>query len=117
MLRPVELDAAGNPGSCQANQRWLDDTIVIDEVIAVGLVARHLHTAAQLRQQHDFEVFVFQKNRCIGLVGLLVGDTFNNWMGIDDATAALINPIFQKHRILVWRSDGVCGNDRVFDTY
>jgi hypothetical protein len=38
MLRPVELDAAADPRPGQADQRRLDDRLVVDEVVAVGLV-------------------------------------------------------------------------------
>ena len=101
MLRPVELDAAGNPGSGQADQRRFDDAIVIDEVKVVGLVASHLHAAAKPRQQHNFQVFVLQNDCCISYIGLLVGDTFDDRMGIDNAAAALIDPVFQEHGVLV----------------
>ena len=38
MLRPVELDAAGNPRPGQADQRGLDDGLVVNQIVAVGLV-------------------------------------------------------------------------------
>ena len=47
MLRPVELDAAGDPRPIQPDQRRFDDAVVVDEMVAVGLVQCHLDTTAQ----------------------------------------------------------------------
>ena len=41
MLRPVELNAAGDPRSCQPYQCGLDDLVVIYRIVAVGFV---IHT-------------------------------------------------------------------------
>ena len=46
MLRPVELDPARDPWSTQADQGWFDDAVVIDEVVPVCFVERHLDTPA-----------------------------------------------------------------------
>ena len=116
MLRPVKLDAARYPGTGQTDQRRLDDAIVIDEVKVIRLVARHLHAAAELRQQHNLEILVLKEYRLVADVGLFVGDAFYDGMGMDDAAAALIYPVFQEHRILLGFTGGIRRYHRVLDT-
>src|SRR6266496_1289050 len=61
VLRPVELYPARNPWTCQTHQCRLDDAVVIDKVIAIGLVKRHLYAPANLRQNHDLQITVFKE--------------------------------------------------------
>ena len=56
MLRPVELDAAAEiHGPGQADQRGLDDGLVVDEIVAVGLVLQRVDAPADLRQDQHAE--------------------------------------------------------------
>ncbi len=96
VLRPVELDAARNPRPGQPDQRRLDDAVVVDEVIVVGLVERHLHAPAKLGQQHDQQVAVLQKDRRVLAVGFDGVDAFDHGVGIDGAAAALVDAFFEK---------------------
>ena len=59
MLRPVELDAAGNPWTGEAYQRRFDYVLAVKEVIAVCFVQPHMDSAANLRQHHHANEFIF----------------------------------------------------------
>lgn len=59
MLRPVELDAAGNPWSSQPDQRGLDHVLTIDNVAATDLILYGVNAPANFRQQHDADKVVF----------------------------------------------------------
>src|SRR5882757_10604345 len=56
VLRPVELDTAGDPGTCQANECRLDHVLAVEEVVAVCLVEPDVNAAANLRQYHQSQV-------------------------------------------------------------
>lgn len=111
VLRPVELDAAADPRPHQAHQRGLDDLVVVDEVVAVGLVIGALHAPAQLRQDHHAQIVVFQPYRAVGLVHLFIVDLINDGKGIHLAAAALIDALFQKHGIGVGLAHAVGGDN------
>jgi hypothetical protein len=63
MLRPVELDAAGNPRPGQADERGLDDVLVVNQIVAVGLVLNGVDAPADFRQHQHAEKFVFDPDR------------------------------------------------------
>ena len=80
MLRPIELDAAGDPGSQQSHEGGLDDILAVDQVIARMAVLDDMDAAADLRQDHHAQVLVLEVD---GLpagrrahVGDAVGDRF-----------------------------------------
>ena len=54
MLWPIKFDAARDPGTRQPHQCRFDNMIVIDKIVAVGLVIGSLYPAAQFRQHHYF---------------------------------------------------------------
>ena len=107
VLRPVELDAAGDPRSEQTNQRGLDDLVVIDEIIAVRLIIGALDAASQLRQNHHLDIVVFQPEGGVGHILLLVEDLVHNGVRIHAAAAALIDTLLQEHRVLVGFADAI----------
>ena len=110
MLGPVELDAAGDPGTGQAHQRRLDHVIVIDKIIAVRLVIGPLDPAAQLRQHHHLQVLVFQPDRRVLLVGLRLADLLHRGIGIYLAAASLIHTLVQENGIFLRFSDLIGGD-------
>ena len=113
MLRPVELDAAGNPRPGQPDQRGLDDALVVNQIVAVGLVLNRVDAPADFRQHHHAEKFIFDPDRLPFAVHRLFRDAVGEGQGINLAAAALINPLFQKHRVLV-RRRGQIGRDDQF---
>ena len=114
MLGPVKFNATRDPGAGQSHQRRFDDMIVVDKIIAVGLVISPLDPASQLRQHHYFQIIVLQKKRCILLIHFLIADLLDHRVGIYPSRASLIDTFLQKHRILIRLSCFVCGNDHFF---
>ena len=110
MLRPVELDSAGNPRPSQADQGGLDDRLAINEIVTVGFVPRDMDAPAEFRQDHDLEKFIFQPDRRPGAVCFGVGDPVGKRQRIDFSAAALIDPFFQEHRIQIRRRRHVSRN-------
>ena len=103
MLRPVELDAAGNPRPGQADQRRLDDGLVINQIVAVGLVQDGVNAPADFRQDHHADEFVFDPDGLPFALDRFFGNAVGEGQRINRAAAALINALFQEHRILVRR--------------
>ncbi len=63
MLRPVKLDTAGDPWTCQADECRLDDVLPIEEVVTVCLVQPDMDAAANLRQHHQTQVGILNVYR------------------------------------------------------
>ena len=101
VLRPVELDAATDPGPCQSHEGGLDDVVIVHEVALPHLVVGHLHAASQFGQNHHLQVLVLQIHSLVGLIHFLVGHTLDDGVGIDHAAAALIHPLLQEDGILL----------------
>jgi len=74
MLRPVELNASGDPGTGESYQCRLYYVIVIDKMPLLYLVECHLNTSSQFGQDHDFDVFVLQP---YGMITFLFAGIFN----------------------------------------
>lgn len=90
VLGPVKFDASGDPGAGKPHKGRLDDMVVIDEIIAVCLVVSPLDASPKLRQHHDLQILVFQKDRPVHVVRLLVADLFCHRVGIDFSAASLV---------------------------
>ena len=73
VLGPVKLHAAGHPRAGNAHHGGLDDGILVDKLVVVVLIHRAVNLAAQLRQQHDLHVLVFQRVGIVLLIHRLVG--------------------------------------------
>ncbi|MNC02004.1 hypothetical protein D3C75_493690 [compost metagenome] len=82
MLRPVEFNAPGNPRPCQPNQRWLDDPVIVDEIVVVGFVQSPVDSPAQLRHHGDEQIFVLQINQPVRAVLLIILNPVNHRMGV-----------------------------------
>ena len=104
VLRPVELHAAGDPRAQQTDQRRLDDVLAVEEVVAVRLVQADVDAAADLRQDHQPDVFVLEVDCLVWLVELLVANPVGEGIRIHLAAAALIDPLVEEHRIAVRRA-------------
>ena len=108
VLRPVELDATTDPRTCQSDEGWFDDVVIVDEVALFDLVVCHLHATAQFGQNHHLDILVFQPYGLIVLIDFLVGYRLDDRVGIDHSRRALIDTFLQEHRILLGFSDLVC---------
>ena len=98
VLGPVELNASRDPRPGQTYQRRLDHMIVIDKIIAVGLVVCPLDPAADLGKDHHLQIFVFQVNCVVSHVLFLIGYFFCDRKGIDSSAAPLVSAVFQEKR-------------------
>ena len=65
VLRPVELNSAGDPWAQQPHQRRLDHVLAVEEVVLVGLVQSSVDAPANLRQNHQLDKFVLKQDRPI----------------------------------------------------
>ena len=110
MLGPVELDAAGNPGTGQTHQGWLDDPVTVDKVIMADLVIAGENLAADGRQNLGLNVFVFQGVDLVGYILLFVGDAVGIGQGVKSAGCSLIGLLLEEHGHGVWLFGNIGGN-------
>ena len=108
VLRPVKLNSPADPGAGQTDQGRFDHIIMIDKMIIVGFVIRHLDTPTQFWQYHNPDKVIFQVYRIPGFVFLLIIHFVNHRMWVYYATAALVYAILEKHGVLV-RISGLIG--------
>ena len=101
MLRPVKLNSAGNPRPRQTDQSRLDDMIVINEIIVIGLVISSLNTASQLRKDHDTQILILQPYRIPCMLCLFTADLLYGRIRVNLAGASLVYSLFKKQRIFV----------------
>src|ERR1039457_1079990 len=119
VLRPIELDAAGQPRSRQTDQGRLDDVVMVDERVTVGLVVRVLNPAAKAGHDHQLEIPILQKHHPMLFLGLLVTDFVYDGVRIDacratmidSSRAPLIDAPFQEHRVAARLADELRGDD------
>ena len=110
MLWPVELNTARNPRTGKSYQCRLNYLIIINEMTLFYFVIGHLHTTAQLGQNHHPDIFIFQKNSVVNSIVLFVFNFLHYRIGINYTAASLINTFFQKNRIF-FRFTGFVGWD------
>lgn len=84
--------------------------VVVDKVVAIGLVGGALDAAAQFGQDHDLEVVVLQKDSGVLFVLFFVQDLVNDRVGVDLAGGTLVDTLFQEHWVLVGLAHTVSGN-------
>ena len=113
MLWPVEFDAAARPRPGETDERGLDDRLFINEFVTVGLVLNGMNASADFRQHQYPEKFVFNPDRLPCPVHRLFGNAIGERQRINSAAAALIDPLLQKHRILVRCGWKIGGNDQL----
>ena len=65
MLGPVKFHASGDPWPQQAHQGGFDDLLVIEKIVLVGLVEAAMDSSAELGENHELDIVVFQENRPI----------------------------------------------------
>ncbi len=100
-MRPDEFYTSGDPRTEQPHQCRLDDLLAIKKVVAVALVARGVKVASDLGQDHQLDVLIFEENRAVTAIRLLVGNSVGERIGIHLAAAALVNALLQKHGVRV----------------
>ena len=83
------LDSATDPGSSQADQRRLDDRVVVDKIVAVGLIFCPVNSTTKLRKNYHAQVGVFDPHRVPWVGRRFLGDPIGEWERIDPATRSL----------------------------
>ena len=100
VLRPVELNTSGNPRAGQPYQRRFNDLIVIYKMTFFHLVVCHLDASAQFRENHQLDIFIFEKESPPWTVVLLVFNLLYDRIRIHRTGTSLINPFLEKNRVL-----------------
>jgi len=103
MLRPVELDAAGDPRTGQADQRRLDDVLAIKEVVAVHEILTDMNAAAQFGQDHEADELILEMNGRPGAIDGRGFNAVNHGKRINAAAGALVDALFEEEGIPVRR--------------
>ncbi len=110
----VPLHPARDPGADQPDERRLDDVLVVEEIVVVGLVHRFEHAPADFGENADADILVFEIDHLVGLVRFNVGQLVVQRIGVDSALGALGHPSEVEHRIELGRSGGIGGDDNFF---
>ena len=114
MLRPVELDSTGNPRTGQTDQSRFNHMVIIDEMAVFDFIVCHLYTSAQLREDHNFDIFVFKINSMITLFFAGIFNLFHYRIRIHHSTTSLVNTLLQEHRILFGFANTVSRKKDIF---
>ena len=115
MLGPIEFYAAGDPRPGQTDQCRLDNMLVVNQIVAVGLVLNAVDAPANFRQHQYAEIIILDPDGLPCSIDRLFGDAINERQRVYLAAAALVNPLFQKHWILVGLLWQVGRNDQLFN--
>jgi hypothetical protein len=106
VLRPIELNATGDPRAGQADQRRLDDVLVVDHLVVVGLIENRMNSPANVRQNHHAQELILDPYRSPLLRMRLLGHAIRERKRVNLATAALVHPVVEKYWVLIgsgWR--------------
>src|SRR5450756_3049134 len=103
MLWPVELNASARPWPGEADQRGLDDGLVINQIVVVRLVLQRVNAPAEFRQDQRADEFVLDPNRLPFPIYRFFCDAIRERQWIHFPAAALIYALFQN--CLLYTSD------------
>ena len=117
MLRPVELNAAGNPWPGEADERWLDNQLMVDGVVAIRFVLQDVDAPADFRQHHGADKLVLDPYGLPFAIHRLFRNAIREGQRVHLPAAALIHALLQEHRILVRRSGQIRWNHQIFDAH
>jgi hypothetical protein len=111
MVRDVPFDAARDPGPDQTDQRRFDHVLPVNEVVAVALIDGLKQAPADLRQDPDANIFIFQVNDAIELVRFDIGERVVERVRVNTAFRSLRALTEEEHRVRLGVS-GQIGWDR-----
>src|SRR6201995_6072744 len=101
VLRPVELDATGDPRAGEPHEGGLNDVLAIEEVVAGALVQPDVNAATELWQHHEPQELIFDVH-CLPLPRLRFGrHGVDNGQRIDAAIATLVDALLEEQRIWI----------------
>ena len=75
-----------------------------------------MNASADFRQDHRADEFVLNPNRFPSAIDRFFGDAIGERQGINFSIAALIDALFQEHRIFVRRGRHISRDDDVLDS-
>ena len=99
MIRPVELHAAGDPGTQRANEAGLDDMLAVEEIVVGDFIPCGKNPAADLRKNQHVQILVFQMDNGVAAFDFPFPVYFQgDLVGIGAACGALVNPMLGEQR-------------------
>ena len=102
VLRPVELDAAGDPRAGETDEGRLDNVLPVEEiVVAIGFVLADENAPADLRQEHEPHEFVLQADRLVFDRLRFVEDLVDERHRVDLAAGPLVDAFLEEHGVLL----------------
>ena len=101
VLRPVELDAAGDPRAGEPDERRLDDGVAVEEVVVVDLVVSDVDAPAQLGQDHEPHPGVLEVDRLPRSRRRLGRDGVDEGQRVDPAARPLVDAAVEEHGVLL----------------
>ena len=114
VMGDVPFHPARDPGPQHTDEGRFDDMLAVDEVIPIGFVLGGEQPAADLGQDAQFEVFIFQIDRLVGLVLLEIAQTIEKGVGINRPLGALVGPAVEEHGVGLGGFNEVGGEDERF---
>ena len=93
VVEDVPFDAPRNPRSRHADVRRLDHVLVVEDVVAVGLVDGVEQPSADLRQDAQFDVFVFEVEGLVAHRLFVARHVVVERIGVDRAARPLVGPV------------------------
>ena len=103
MVEDVPLHAAAYPRSGHSDVRRLHNVVVVEDVVAVGLVHRVQKPAAELRHYAQLHVLILHVQAVVGHVLLRAGHVVVQWIWIDASLRPLVGPVTLEDRRLLRR--------------
>ena len=93
VVEDVPFDTARNPRSRHADVRRLDHVLVVEDVVAVGFVDGVEQPSADLRQDAQFDVFVFEVEGFVAHRLFVARHVVVERIGVDRAARPLVGPV------------------------
>ena len=110
VMEHIPLHAAGHPGPEHSDIRRLDHVVVVEYVVAVGLVHGIDEPPADLRQDAQFDIFILHIESLVGDSLLLTGHIVVQEVRINASARPLVGPVPFKDGCLLRVVQEVCGH-------
>ena len=103
MMEHVPFHASGHPGAQHSHIGRLDDMVVVEYIITIGLVDGINQTSADFRKHAKFHIFVLHVESLVGDGILLSGHVVVQKIRINASARSLIRPVTLENRSLFRR--------------
>ena len=101
MMEHIPFHTSGHPGPEHSDIRRLDHVVVIEYVVAVGLVHGVDEAASDLRKDTQFDIFILHIESLVGDSLLLTGHIVVQEVRIDASARPLVGPVPLEDRSLL----------------